>query len=663
MILDKVKIKNYRQYRDVEIEFAQGESSNFTIIKGDNGTGKTTLLNALSWCLYGKEIHDYGDESAMDICNNKTAYLAKNKQRIPVSVKIRFIDEGEPLIFERTREYYKEGNELKVSKMGDKFFTSKKENGKVVKEENDQFTLERKIPKEIEDYFFFDGARLSQYFQDNSNQNIKDSIYVISQLNLFENLSNNLPKVRKNYINRQKQIAPELGLAQEKIEHYENKRKEAENTIKESQDLIEQCDEVIDEIEIELLNKNAKTTEEDKKEFNRLKKEIKSINNQLDGTSSKKGLREKRRNNIVKNYPYILAYNYFNKFLELGEEYKEKGFVPSKFKRNLLEDLLNEGVCICGADLEHDTEHRRKIVQMLEEMDEAEAYEDINYDLVHVKNAILKDFSNYKDNAIELYNNILDLEEKKEDLRGQLAKIKSKLDSSTYEDVQKLKIDLKEFKEARDGYIKKVTQAEGTLDRCGEELHKWKQKKAYEDVAQVEVKELDTKIDLCSKVIEAADVLYEKLAIDMLEEIRTLTEENFVKIQWKDEEFTAIKINSKYEVSIKNKTGFYEKPGDLSDGEKLCLGLCFMAAIHKVSGFDLPIIMDTPLGNLGTKMRHNIAEFIPQIESSKQTVLLVTDSEYTDDFRETLGDNIGLEYNIVWDNSDEGKESKVVLNG
>ena len=86
-----------------------------------------------------------------------------------------------------------------------------------------------------------------------------------------------------------------------------------------------------------------------------------------------------------------------------------------------------------------------------------------------------------------------------------------------------------------------------------------------------------------------------------------------------------------------------------------------MAAIHKVSGFDLPIIMDTPLGNLGTKMRHNIAEFIPQIESSKQTVLLVTDSEYTDDFRETLGDNIGLEYNIVWDNSDEGKESKVVL--
>ena len=663
MILDKVKIKNYRQYRDAEINFAQGDSGNFTIIKGDNGTGKTTLLNALSWCLYGKEIHDYGDESSMSICNNKTIYLAKKGERIPVTVKIKFIEDGEPLIFERTREYYKEGNDAKVSKMGDQFFTTKKENGKVVKEENDQLTLERKIPKEIEDYFFFDGARLSQYFQDNSNQNIKDSIYVISQLNLFENLSKNLPKVKGNYIKRQKKIAPELGLAQEKIEHYENERKKAKQTIKESQDLIKQCDEVIDEIEMDLLNKNVKTTEEDKEEFERLKKEIRIINKELDGNSSIRGLREKRRNNIVKNYPYILAYNYFNRFLELGEEYEEKGFVPSKYKRNLLEDLLSEGVCICGADLEHDTEHRKTILKMLEEMDEAEAYEDINKDLIHVKNVILKSFDNYKDNAIELYNRIEYLEEKKEELRDKLQRIKSKLDSSTYEDVQNLKIELEEFRDARDEHIRKVSKAESIVDRCGEELHVWGQKKAYEEVAQVEVKELDTKIDLCSKVIEIADAIYDKLAIDMLEEIRSLTEENFVKIQWKEDEFTDIKINSKYEVSIKNKTGFYERPGDLSDGEKLCLGLCFMAAIHKVSGFNLPIIMDTPLGNLGPKMKHNIAEFIPQIESSKQTVLLVTDSEYTDDFRETLGENIGLEYRIMWDNSDEGKESKVVLDG
>lgn len=665
MILEKVKIQNYRQYRDVEIEFAKGEDGNFTIIKGDNGTGKTTMLNALSWCLYGEEIHNYGDDSSMSICNNKTAFLAKQGQRITVSVEMEFDDDGSPLIFKRSREFHKEGDQAKSGYFGDKFIVSQEIDGKIVDEENDQYTLERKIPKEIEDYFFFDGARLSHYFQDNSNQNIKDSVYVISQLNLLESISKNLPKVKKGYINRQKNIDPDLGLAQEKIDHYESERKKAEEVIEESKELIAQCDEVIEEIETDLFNKNASTTEKDRKEYKRLKNEIKKINNELNGTSSRKGLYEKRRNNIIKNYPYVLAYNYFQSFLKKAEGYEQKGFVPSKYKRKLLEDLLDEGTCICGADLQHNTENKKTILSMLEEIDKADVYEDINYDIVHIKEGILKNLPDFKENSLSLYKQIENLEDKKEDLREEMSKIKSKLDSSEYEDIQKLKMDLKEFRNERDTYLNKISKAENTIDKCGEELHFWGQKKATAEVIQVEVDELDKKIGICTKVIDAADDIYSRLAEAMLEEIRTLTEENFVKIQWKDKEFTDIKINSNYEVSIKNKIGFYEKPGDLSDGEKLCLGLCFMAAIHKVSGFDLPIIMDTPLGNLGTKMRHNIAEFIPQIENSKQTVLLVTDSEYTDDFRDTLGDNIGIEYEIHWDNSDEGKESKieVVSNG
>ena len=89
-----------------------------------------------------------------------------------------------------------------------------------------------------------------------------------------------------------------------------------------------------------------------------------------------------------------------------------------------------------------------------------------------------------------------------------------------------------------------------------------------------------------------------------------------------------------------------------------------MSAIHNISGFDLPIIMDTPLGNLDTDMRHNIAEFLPNFVGNKQTVLLVTGTEYTEDFSDTLHPSVGKEYVIDWSNSDEGKESKVVsVNG
>ena len=110
-------------------------------------------------------------------------------------------------------------------------------------------------------------------------------------------------------------------------------------------------------------------------------------------------------------------------------------------------------------------------------------------------------------------------------------------------------------------------------------------------------------------------------------------------------------------------TGDIEKPGDLSDGEKLCLGLCFMSALHRISGFDLPIVMDTPLGNLDVDMRQNIAKFLPEFVEGKQIILLVTGTEYTSDFRDILYHNIGKEYTIHWDNSENGKESKVILNG
>src|SRR5690606_8658987 len=109
---------------------------------------------------------------------------------------------------------------------------------------------------------------------------------------------------------------------------------------------------------------------------------------------------------------------------------------------------------------------------------------------------------------------------------------------------------------------------------------------------------------------------------EMRENIEKLTKDKFIKIQWKEEEFVDIRLDDEYNIFIKNKTGKEERPGDLSDGEKLCLGLCFMSALHNISGFDLPIIMDTPLGNLDKDMRHNIAKFLPDFVDGKQTVLL-----------------------------------------
>ena len=53
MLLESIKLHNFRQFRDESIDFAAGtKGKNVTIIIGENGTGKTTFAQAFFWCLY-----------------------------------------------------------------------------------------------------------------------------------------------------------------------------------------------------------------------------------------------------------------------------------------------------------------------------------------------------------------------------------------------------------------------------------------------------------------------------------------------------------------------------------------------------------------------------------------------------------------------------------
>lgn len=54
MLLESIKLHNFRQYKDTSLDFAQDiQGKNVTIIIGENGSGKTTFLQSFFWCLYG----------------------------------------------------------------------------------------------------------------------------------------------------------------------------------------------------------------------------------------------------------------------------------------------------------------------------------------------------------------------------------------------------------------------------------------------------------------------------------------------------------------------------------------------------------------------------------------------------------------------------------
>ena len=68
MRIEYIKLYNYRLYKGLnQIVFPKDEERNIFVIYGENGFGKTTLLQSLMWCLYGRMIIDVDDLSKADI--------------------------------------------------------------------------------------------------------------------------------------------------------------------------------------------------------------------------------------------------------------------------------------------------------------------------------------------------------------------------------------------------------------------------------------------------------------------------------------------------------------------------------------------------------------------------------------------------------------------
>ncbi|EIJ65019.1 hypothetical protein BD31_I0789 [Candidatus Nitrosopumilus salaria BD31] len=52
-----IKLENYRQYMGVQTVDFPSRDDGFAAIIGENGAGKSNLLNSINWCFYKKEPH------------------------------------------------------------------------------------------------------------------------------------------------------------------------------------------------------------------------------------------------------------------------------------------------------------------------------------------------------------------------------------------------------------------------------------------------------------------------------------------------------------------------------------------------------------------------------------------------------------------------------
>ena len=159
MLLQSIKLENFRQFTDERIDFSTDPERNVTLIIGENGTGKTTFAQSFFWCLYGET--DFTDKI---LINRTVAEKLQPDQKASVRVELRLTHGSANYEIVRTQEY-KKSYSGKVSGANTVLSISVKSadgNTRYLKPLECETEIKKILPKELSSYFFFDGERIEK---------------------------------------------------------------------------------------------------------------------------------------------------------------------------------------------------------------------------------------------------------------------------------------------------------------------------------------------------------------------------------------------------------------------------------------------------------------------------------------------------------------------
>lgn len=218
MRFKKIKFENYRCFLDGELEFAEDKDHNINLILGNNGAGKTEVLFAFWWLLYGFDFKKLKNKEATPYALNQSMHRSLEEEDINAavcSVESEIEDNGTIYVINRTAKYERTGSKINVTET--QFVRYYKDNYELSLPIRDEAEvnkiLTRIIPKPILNGVVFDGERMKQLssVDDNSVKAIAGVINDITNVELLEQCRLTFEQVQKTISKKAKQIAKQKG--------------------------------------------------------------------------------------------------------------------------------------------------------------------------------------------------------------------------------------------------------------------------------------------------------------------------------------------------------------------------------------------------------------------------------------------------------------------
>lgn len=657
MRIESIKLKNYRQFKNVEILLPKKGNHDLFVLIGQNGAGKTNILNAINWCFYGDEPHLSRDSKQIPILNTETIREASGgrNQEVIVEVGVNADDGRGNIIFKRQSDFMiYESDKIPYlqNSLFEAIYSDEKHNTKIVKEEEANSIVERFVSKEMRDFFFFDGERLDNYFKIATTQNISHAVFVISQIDLLHN------KIEKKIESILRDLRREIGKENPEIDKISAEIETCEDELKNTEVQIEEC----------------------KKEIEISKDELKEIGNKLQGIPDTESLESERRRLIqdrkhktelyeakkiekqdllFDSQKAIMLRQVIAEALAIINEKKRNKEIPPTIDKHLLEEIIRSKTCIiCGTQL--DNEKETKVKSLLESISISSI---VSQTLLNMENPLLlyKDkISEFSDKLKEITHEIDNYYKSLENIEQQINIIDKKLSGYNATKIVKLQEQRKSFEDSLEYNQKLLGQLEMKKKESEEQLSGLKEQYETEMDKEKRFQLIKKQIRFCSKAFELVKNIEETILNETRERIEKETNEIFFELIWKKKTFRKINIEPDFNINIIHSDG-YDCLGSLSSAEREVLALSFTLALQSISGYAAPILIDTPVARVSDELRTNFAKVLTNVSINQQTILLFTPSEYSKEISELLDRENSVKFILKLSASE--KETKVeVLN-
>ena len=663
MLLQSIKLENFRQFRNESIDFADGSNGkNVTIIIGENGTGKTTFAQAFFWCLYGET--EFSDKNML---NKVVASELRPGQeaKVQVVLKLKHGDVDYTLIRE---QIYRKDNSNRIKPDNTVFDIAKKDasgNTSYIKKTACESEVKGILPKELSRYFFFDGERIEKMSKDISNgkkaADFADAVKGLLGLNgMYSAIQHFNPRVRTSVISS-----------------YESSYNSQSNAkIKEYTDIINRCNAEIEQIDarIEELDSEIETAtarKTDKVKELKQYEEGEKLQEEKEKLQRKIAAAEKSKANVYKlmskdfngNLSSFFSISLIQRALELLSEKDFAGKDIPYMHAKTIEYLLKQKVCLCGTHLDEGTIPYSKVKELIDFLPP----QSISTTIGDFKKESKRRAVDKKDLYGQLSDHMAVISQQDDDLielRDDLAIVEGKLSGGDVRDkVRAINHEIQLCDQT-------IAKDRAERDR---KIAERARKETERDRADTERRNL-TLLDETNKKIEIYKTYAERIYKELLVEYSTSEEKIRTRLQTTINDIFKqiykgglyLEIDDKYHISVY--VTDYEGDVETSTAQSISVIFAFITGIIKMardnrnstdedtkllSSEPYPLVMDAPLSAFDKRRIKTVCEALP--ETAEQVIIFIkdTDGELAEDY---MGDKIGSRHHF-----DKKNEFETVL--